>query len=123
MKIDIVEKKDAPLLARQNIRGVVVFDKATPSNDELAAVLAKQLNVGFERIMIKRIGTFFGASKANFLACIYNSKKDLDYFEPKPRKWLEKMKKKEEVAKAKAGESAEKSAPAQGDSAAVEASK
>jgi len=111
MKIDITEKKDKPLLARQEIVGVVTFDKATPSNDDFAAAIAKQLNVALDTVMIKKIDTRFGESKADFFVCVYHSKKDLDYFEPKPTKWLEKMKKKEEAIKAKEAEAAKEEAP------------
>jgi len=106
MKIDINEKKDKPLLSRQEVRGIVTFDKASPSNDEFSANMAKQLTVELDRVMVKRIATRFGESKADFLVYVYNSKKDLDAFEPKPSKWVEKMKKKEEAKKAKAGEAA-----------------
>ncbi len=111
MKIDINEKKDKPLLSRQEVKGIVTFDKATPSNDEFSATMAKQLTVEAGRVMVKRIATRFGESKADFLVYVYNSKKDLDAFEPKPSKWVEKMKKKEEAKKAKAGEAAPAEAP------------
>lgn len=106
MKIDINEKKDKPLLSRQEVRGTVIFDKATPSNDDFTANIAKQLSVELDRVVVKHINTRFGESKADFLVYVYNAKKDVDYFESKPTKWVEKMKKKEEAKKAKAAEAA-----------------
>jgi len=99
MKVEISDKKDNPLLSRQEIRGHLVFDKATPSNDELAAVLARQLNVSVSCIRIKKIETHYGASKADFFALVYASEDALDSIEPAPKKWLEKQEKIEQARK------------------------
>jgi len=106
MKIEITEKKDNPLLSRQEIKGSLTFNTATPSNDELHANLAKQLNVDKELIKIKKIGTHYGASKADFLVFVYISKEELEKIEPAPKKWLEKQEKKAEAAKKKQEEAA-----------------
>lgn len=99
MKIEIIGKKDNPLLSRQEIRGILTFDKATPSNADLEVALAKQFNVDRACVRAKRIATRYGAPKADFLVFVYNSKGDLDKVEPVPRKWLEKQQKKEESKK------------------------
>jgi ribosomal protein S24E len=101
MKIEITEKKDNPLLSRQEVKGSLTFNTATPSNDELQGSLAKQLNVNKEFIRIKKIGTHFGVSKADFLAFVYTSKEELERIEPAPIKWVEKQEKKAETAKKK----------------------
>ncbi len=106
MKIEITEKKDNPLLARQEVKGTLTFNTATPSNDELQKNLAKQLNVDKECIRMKKIGTHYGVSKADFLAFVYNSKEELEKIEPAPKKWVEKQEKKQEAAKKKTEEAA-----------------
>jgi ribosomal protein S24E len=107
MKIEITEKKDNPLLSRQEVKGTLTFNTATPSNDELQANLAKQLNVDKECIRMKKIATRYGISKADFLAFVYTSKEELEKIEPAPKKWVEKQEKKAEAAKKKAEEKKE----------------
>ncbi|MBN1645399.1 hypothetical protein JW851_05190 [Candidatus Woesearchaeota archaeon] len=103
MKIEITETKDNPLLSRKGVKGILTFNTATPSNDILQGSLAKQLNVDKQVIMIKRIKTHFGSSKADFLAYVYNSEDELKRIEPAPVKWVEKQEKKA-AAKKKAEE-------------------
>jgi len=99
MKVEISKKKDNPLLSRQEVKGALVFDKATPSNDELAAVLAKQLNVSVDCIRVKKIETHYGASRADFLAFVYSSADELERIERAPKKWIEKQEKIEQARK------------------------
>lgn len=110
MKLEIIEKKDNPLLSRQEVSGVLTFNSATPSNDDVEAALAKQLNVGKDCIRMKKITTHFGGSKADFLAFVYSSKGELEKIEPAPVKWLEKIEKKEAAAKKKQEEAAKEQA-------------
>lgn len=116
MKIEITEQKDNLLLSRKEIKGVLTFDKSTPSNMDLEAALAKQFNVEKACVRAKKISTHYGQTKADFLVFIYDSKEALEKVEPAPKKWLEKLQKAEEVKK-KAEESkaaeAEKEAPAE----------
>ncbi len=111
MKIEITEKKNNPLLSRKEIKGVLTFNTATPSNDDAEAALAKQFNIDKNCVRMKKIATRFGASKADFLAFVYNSEEELKKIEPAPVKWLEKIEKKEVAAKKKAEGAAPKEKP------------
>lgn len=74
MNISILEKKESPLLKRREVSGEITFEKATPSNKEVAESLAKQLNTSADLIIMKNIYTRFGQQKAKFLAMAYDNK-------------------------------------------------
>lgn len=109
MKLEIKNKKDNPLLSRIEVSGIVSFDGATPSNEQVSRGIASQINADLSVVRMKHMHTGAGARKAEFLAFVYKSKEELDRIEPKPRKQLEKEQKKAESAKkaAEAAKSAE----------------
>ena len=104
MKLEIKTKKENPLLSRIEISGTLEFDKATPSNDQVAQSIASQLKVDASLIKMKHIYTGFGERQAKFSAFVYKTKEDLDKIEPKPKKQVEKEKKAAEAAKKAAEE-------------------
>lgn len=85
MDIKVTQKKDNPLLNRQEVEGELGFDKATPSNKELGEALAKQFNVAAELVVVKHIYGKFGGMKATFTANIYKTADDLKKSEPPKR--------------------------------------
>ena len=99
MKIEIKNKKENPLLSRIEVSGIVAFDGATPSNEQVSQGIAAQMKVDVSVVKMKHIYTGFGEHQAEFLAFVYNTKADLDKVEPKPKKQLEKEQKKAESAK------------------------
>ena len=104
MKLEIKDKKENPLLSRIEVSGIITFDKATPSNDQVAQSIASQLKVDASLIKMKHIYTGFGERQAKFSAFVYKTKEALDKIEPKPKKQLEKEKKAAEAAKKAAEE-------------------
>lgn len=98
-------------MSRIEIKGIVIFEGATPSNEQLAQNLASQLKVDASVVKMKNIYTGFGERQAEFLAFVYKSKADLDKVEPKPKKQLDKEQKKAEAAKKAAEEAKPAEAP------------
>jgi ribosomal protein S24E len=113
MKIEIKNKKENPLLARIEVSGIVAFEGATPSNEQVAQSIASQLKVDASVVKMKKIYTTMGSREAEFLAFVYNSKEELDKIEPKPKKQLEKEKKAAEDAKKAAEAPKEEAKPAE----------
>jgi len=110
MKVEIKNKKENPLLSRIEVSGIVSFEGATPSNEQVCQAVASQLKADVSAVKMKNIYTGFGKHEAKFLAFVYKSKADLDKIEPKPKKQLEKEKKAAE-AKKKAEEEAKAPKP------------
>jgi small subunit ribosomal protein S24e len=62
-----------PLLHRIEISGKIIFSGATPSNSDVAAVVAKETKKDVVCIVVKHIGTKFGQQEASFSAYAYDS--------------------------------------------------
>ena len=43
MNLEITDKKENPLLSRTELKGTIIFDKATPSNDEVKKEITSKL--------------------------------------------------------------------------------
>lgn len=99
MKAEIKVENAMPLLGRREIKGTIIFDQATPSNDSLRKEIAGLLKVSEELVVTKHIYTHFGSSAADFFAYVYSSKEDLGRFEPKK---MEKKEVKKEASAPKA---------------------
>ncbi|MBD3361645.1 hypothetical protein GF358_02515 [Candidatus Woesearchaeota archaeon] len=106
MKIEITSEKDNPVLSRKEVKGILTFNKATPSNEDFEQAIAKQLNVDRQCVRAKKIATRYGEPKADFSVFVYSSKDELERIEPAPVKQVEKMEKKAEAAKKAAEEAA-----------------
>ncbi len=101
MKLEIKSETNNPLIGRKEIRGILVFDKATPSNAEVKKEIAVKLGVPENMIVNKHVCTRYGEPSAEFLAYVYDSRENLARYEPKTKKQKE--------AEAKAAEKAESS--------------
>lgn len=99
MKIEIKNKKDNPLLSRIEVSGIVTFEGATPSNEQLTQSIASQMKADASVVKMKKIRNTLGSHQASFTAFVYKSKEELDRIEPKPKKQLEKEQKKAEASK------------------------
>lgn len=112
MEITIKKKEDNKLLHRKEVEGEITFTAATPSNQELAEALAKELNVNVNLVVMKNIYTEFSVRKATFQAVAYESAEMKDKFEMSTKhlrkKAEEDTKKKAEEAAAKAEEEKKK---------------
>ncbi len=86
MELEIKNKKENPVLQRQEITGEIKFTgAATPSNKQLQEELAKKLGVQQELVIIRHIYGSFGSGKAAFEAVAYATKEQFDKIEPKKK--------------------------------------
>ena len=100
MNIAITKNQKNVLLNRSELVGTIDQDgKTTPSNNDLVMELAKGKDASL--VVIKKIKTRYGASKAQFKAVIYDSLQDRNGIEQQTG---HQRKQAEEVAKKSAEE-------------------
>jgi len=101
--MNIIEKKEYPLLSRTEIIAEESYTGATPSRDTIKKILAEKLNTKNELIVIKHIYPEFGFGNARITAYLYSNKKDMERIEPEYafNKGLPKEKREEKKAKDK----------------------
>lgn len=80
----ILENKENFLLKRREILAIVEADK-TPSFNEANELIAKDMKVDKEVVVIKKIDSDFGVKNFKIKAFIYNSKEDKEKIEKKPK--------------------------------------
>jgi len=115
MELTIDHKNENKLLARTDVSAHVSFEKATPSNADVQAGLAKSLGVDKGHVVVQRITTSFGRTSALVSAHVYQNKEDIIKLEPKvARKMMldKKNAKPAEGAEAPKAEEKPKEAPA-----------
>ena len=83
MQINIINKKEEPLLSRTMVKSVLDFEKATPSYAEVTSLLAEHLKSDEKLIAIRHIYNSFGAKKAEVTAYIYTDENKKKLIEPK----------------------------------------
>lgn len=89
------------LLHRSLLEGMVQFTGATPSNAQVAEVLAKELKADLSLIVMKHLYTIFGQQQAKFEALLYHAaeaKKKMEVLTHHQKKKMEEDKKKVEEA-------------------------
>lgn len=114
VQLKILRKKDEPLLSRTRIESEIVFDKATPSGQEVKSSLAKALSKDEKLLDVLGIYTQFGLKKAKILCYAYENEEVLKRIkiekktiekkaktEEKPEEVKKEEPKKEEKAEAK----------------------
>jgi small subunit ribosomal protein S24e len=72
MDLKITNEKMVPLLDRKEVTAEVTFDKVTPSREELKKAVAHKTAAKEELVVVRKIETAFGKTKATVTACIYN---------------------------------------------------
>ena len=80
--MNIIEKKEYPLLSRTEITAEESYTGATPSRETIKKILADKLNARNELIVIKHIYPEFGFGNARIIAHLYSNKKDMERIEP-----------------------------------------
>ena len=101
--MNIIEKKEYPLLSRTEIIAKESYTGATPSRDTIKKILAEKLNAKNELIVIKHIYPEFGFGNAKIIAYLYSNKKDMERIEPEYafKKGIPREKKEEKKAEDK----------------------
>ena len=109
MKLEVLEKKEVPLLSRTRVQLKAEFDKATPTRDSIRKEVAKKVGADEKLTIIRHIYTQFGKREARVIAHIYKNEKDMKALEDKTAiKRNIKEEKKEEAEEAKPAEAASK---------------
>ena len=95
LNIEIKNKTENKLLSRIEVTAEISFSgKSTPNMNEVKDAATKALEIDKELLIIKKIHTDYGHSKAIVTIFQYYSKEDLSKIEPKPK--VKKDKKAEE---------------------------
>jgi len=81
MELKILSSKEDSLLSRTKIEAEVIFDKSTPSNQEVKSKLSKDLGKEEKLIVIKGIYTIRGLKKAKNLSYVYKNEEALKRIE------------------------------------------
>ena len=100
MNIKILEKKEAPLLSRTEVKAQLTFSGATPSTSEVTKALAKNLSADEKTVLVRDISTKFGFKEAKATAHVYKKEEDMKRIEP--THFFKTEKPKEEVKPAEA---------------------
>ena len=124
MGLKITSTEEKPMLARKIIKADLAFpEKSTPSNNDVASMIASELKVDGKTVVVKHIYTSFGSSDAKVEALVYDNEESLKKYEPVTKA----MKLKVEAAAKKAAEpakeepKAEEAKPAEAEKPAEEA--
>lgn len=86
MKIEIASRKEKPLLNRAELALDVTFQGATPSKADLRKSIAAAVKGAEELLVIRKVGTLFGASRAKVSALLYADADSLKRYEPAEKK-------------------------------------
>lgn len=85
MNLTITKEHEMPLLSRKEVNAEIIFEKATPSNADVAKSIAEKVKSDPSLVVVKHIYTKFGETKAEAEAYVYASKEALDRMEPKKK--------------------------------------
>lgn len=80
MKIKILDKKEQPLMYRQELSLEVEFESEVPSRDFLKKQVAKATKADEKLVIIEKIESQFGVKKAMVVAHVYTDAKKLETF-------------------------------------------
>lgn len=84
MKLEIQEKKENPLIGRQEISFSVTDIKATPSRKEIREAIAAQTSSDEKNIIVDVLDTRFGTTDFKGEARVYENEEQLKKIELKP---------------------------------------
>lgn len=101
MELKIINKKEYPLLSRTKVESEIVFEKSTPSKDEIKSKLGKDLGKDEKLIVVKSVYTMYGLKKCKNLSYVYENEESLKRIEVQKEK---KSKKKEAKPEERAAE-------------------
>ena len=105
MELKIISKKEEPLLSRTKVEAEVVFEKATPSREEIKSKMATDLGKDGKLIVVKGIYTIRGLKKAKNISYVYENEDYLKRIEVEnkgsEKKAKEEVKSEEKPAKKK----------------------
>ena len=86
MELKIINKKEDPLLSRTKVESEIIFEKTTPSREEIKNELVKVLGKDEKLIVVKGIFTSYGLKKAKNLSYVYENEESLKRIEVEKKK-------------------------------------
>ncbi|MEE9525387.1 MAG: hypothetical protein V3V78_02155 [Candidatus Woesearchaeota archaeon] len=86
MAMKIISQTEQPLLSRTQVTAHIIFEAATPSNEDVAKEIAKQTKKDVKLVVIKKINTHYGSKEADVDAYVYSSEEEMKKVEPQPKK-------------------------------------
>ena len=110
MELKIINKKEYPLLSRTKVESEIVFEKSTPSKDEIKSKLGKDLGKDEKLIVVKSIYTMYGLKKCKNLSYVYENEESLKRIEVQKEKKSKKTEAKPEERAAEKPQEAKKEA-------------
>ncbi len=104
MRVEIITKKENPLLKRQDVEFIVKETKITPSREELRKQISAQTNSNEKNVVVGVLETNYGSTETKGIARIYKSNEDLKKTELEHiiKRNFKAEEKKEEAPKAEA---------------------
>ncbi len=91
LELNITDKKEEKLLSRLKVEGKIMFEgSATPSNDQVRELIAKNLGKDAKLVVVKNIYTKYGAASADVFAYVYDNENKLKELEKVNKKSKEK---------------------------------
>ena len=90
VQLNVISKKDEPLLSRTMVKANLEFDKSTPSYPEVMTLLATNLKTDEKLIAIRHIYNSFGGKNAEVTAYVYSDEAKKHSIEPKIKEKKEK---------------------------------
>ncbi len=81
MKFDVSEEKENKLLHRKEIRGILTYEKETPSREQLQAYLAGTYGADKELVILDKIDNIFGARQAKIYVKVYDLLENMQLYE------------------------------------------
>jgi len=104
ISLEILKKKEMPLLSRTRVTAMHVEKGPTVSRRSMRSQIAKQLKEDEEKIVIKHVYSQFGKNDTKIIAHVYTNKEEMEKFENPNliKKHSVKEEKKEEKAPAEA---------------------
>jgi len=76
MNIELLEKKDTPLLSRTRVQYKITYENVTPSRDAVRDAVASEQKVDSKLTVIRHVYPKFGKREAKVIAHIYASEAD-----------------------------------------------
>ena len=75
--VEILKKKETPLLSRERVSVMVHYEGSTPSRLELRDVIAKKIAADPELTVVRHIYQRYGSPKAKVISHVYSNKESL----------------------------------------------
>ncbi|HLD80021.1 MAG TPA: hypothetical protein VJA18_05680 [Candidatus Nanoarchaeia archaeon] len=97
MDITFTEKKENSLLGRTEVKGMLTFEGATPSNAQVSEAIAKHFKTEVANVVLRKVHTKYSKHEATVEGVVYttlDARKKMERLTPQQKKKLEEEMKK-----------------------------